>query len=150
MSNVRMPIKTTRDGNKITKICVEDIYKIINRVQDSMDKAHNNSVDIINDIHKDYDDYEGELIIGTGISQPCAGDIFNEETGNNIAFMKAKLNANIKKYNFLNRIYKEYVNVLVSIDEELEKIVKYIDYDLYGIRQHNPEYLKDLEENLGI
>ena len=48
--NVRMPIETTREGNKITKKCVEDVYKIVNRVIEGMDKAHNNSVDIIDSL----------------------------------------------------------------------------------------------------
>ena len=150
MDNVRMPIKTTRDGDKITKICTEDIYKIINRVQDYMDKAHNNSIDIINDIHKIYDGYEGELIIGTGTSQPCKEDVFNEEIGNNIAFMKAKLNANIKKYNFLRKVYNEYIDLITSLGGELGKVMYYIDYDLAGIRKYNPEYLKGFEYKYGM
>lgn len=143
MDNVRMPIETTRDGNKITKVCVEDVYKMINRVQDAMNKAHDNSVDIIDSIHKDVNGYEGELIIGTGVSQPCLTDAFDEEIGNNIAFMKAKLNANMKKRNLLYRVYNQYISVLEAIDVELDKIDKYIDLDLEGIRKHNPEYLID-------
>ena len=26
---VRLPIETSREGNKITKVCVEDVYKIV-------------------------------------------------------------------------------------------------------------------------
>ena len=141
--NVRMPIETTREGNKITKVCVEDVYKMINRVQDSMTKHWNNSIDILDSIHKSVNGYEGELIIGTGISQPCLTDAFDEEIGNNIAFMKAKLNANIKKRNILNRVRKEYEKVINSIEEELETISYYIEMDLDGIREHNPEYLKN-------
>jgi len=141
MDNVRMPIETTREGNKITKVCVEDVYKMINRVQDAMNKAHDNSVDIIDSIHKDVNGYEGELIIGTGVSQPCLTDAFDEEIGNNIAFMKAKLNANMKKRNLLYRVYNQYISVLEAIDVELEKIDEYIDLDLEGVRKHNPEYL---------
>ncbi len=99
MNDVRLPIETSREGDKITKVCVEDIYKVVNRVVEALDKAYNNSIDIIDSIHKDYNDYEGELIIGTGVSQPCHGDVFYESIGNDIAFMKAKLNANIKKHN---------------------------------------------------
>lgn len=143
MCNVRMPIETTREGNKITKVCVEDVYKMINRVIEAMDKTYNNSIGILDSIHKEVNGYEGELIIGTGISQPCLTDAFDEEIGNNIAFMKAKLNANIKKSNFLIRIYNQYVEVLDAIDKELEKIDYYIDLDLEGIRKHNPEYLID-------
>lgn len=143
MSEVKLPIKTIKDGNKITKICVEDVYKIINRLQKSMDEAYNNSIEIINSIHKEVDDYEGELIIGTGISQPAITDAYDEEIGMNIAFMKAKLNANLKKSNFLRRIWNEYVKVLSTIDSESQKIATYIDMDLMGIRKHNPDYLID-------
>lgn len=143
MCNVRMPIETTREGNKITKVCVEDVYKMINRVIEAMDKTYNNSIGILNSVHKEVNGYEGELIIGTGISQPCITDAFDEEIGNNIAFMKAKLNANLKKLNLLIRIYNQYVDVLDSLDNEIDKIYNYINLDLDGIRKHNPEYLID-------
>jgi len=138
-----MPIETTREGNKITKVCVEDVYKMVNRVIEAMDKAYNNSVEILDSIHKEVNGYEGELIIGTGISQPCLTDAFDEEIGTNIAFMKAKLNANLKKRNLLYRIYNKYVDVLDSLDTEIEKVENYINMDLEGIRRHNPEYLID-------
>lgn len=155
MSNVRLPIETTRDGNKITKVCVEDVYKIMNRVIEAMDKAHNNSVDIINSVDKKYvsnddSEYFGSLIIGKGVSQPCLTDAFDEEIGNDIAFMKAKLNANIKKHNLLIRVWNEFYNLLDVIDVDLAKIDNYIYDDLMRLRQYNPEYLKGIEETLGI
>lgn len=155
MSNVRLPIETTRDGNKITKVCVEDVYKIMNRVIEAMDKAHNNSVDIINSVDKKYvsnddSEYFGSLIIGRGVSQPCLTDAFDEEIGNDIAFMKAKLNANIKKHNLLIRVWNEFYNLLDVIDIDLAKIDDYIYDDLMRLRQYNPEYLKGIEETLGI
>ena len=140
---VRMPIKTSREGNKITKVCVEDIYKLINRVQEAMDKAYENSVDIVDSVHKEVDGFEGELIIGRGTSQPCLTDAFDEEIGNNIAFMKAKLNANIKKYNIVRRVFMEYIRAIDSFEEELDRIECYINFDLEGIREYNPEYLID-------
>lgn len=150
MSNVRMPIETTREGDKITKVCVEDVYKIINRVLATMDKAYNKSTDIVDTVWKEYGDYEGQLIIGTGVSQPCLTDAFDEEIGNNIAFMKAKLNANIKKHNLLVRIFNAWGDAMDSIDEEISKVDDYIRMDLDGIRRHNPEYLSNLESKLGI
>lgn len=150
MNEVRLPIKTSREDDKITKICVEDIYKVVNRIVEAMDKAYNNSLDIINSIHKEYDEYEGELIVGTGVSQPCHGDIFNENIGNDIAFMKAKLNANIKKHNILCRVYNELISALDKVDEDIIKIDNYIELDLAGIRYYNPDYLKGIEEKLGL
>ena len=155
MSNVRLPIETTRDGNKITKVCVEDVYKIMNRVIEAMDKAHNNSVDIINSVDKKYvsnddSEYFGSLIIGRGVSQPCLTDAFDEEIGNDIAFMKAKLNANIKKHNLLIRVWNEFCNLLDVIDVDRAKIDNYIYDDLMRLRQYNSEYLEGIEETLGI
>ena len=73
-----------------------------------------------------------------------------EEIGNDIAFMKAKLNANIKKHNILCRIYNEYLNVKDLLDTELFIIDQYIRDDLYRLRKYNPEYLKNIEEKLGV
>ena len=58
-NEVRLPIKTVQKGDEISKVCVEDCYKIVNRVVQSMDKAYNNSIDILDSIHKKYDGYEG-------------------------------------------------------------------------------------------
>lgn len=150
MENVRMPIETIREGNKITKVCVEDVYKLVNKTYNIMDRAYNNSVDVLDSIHKEVGDYEGELIVGTGISQPCLTDAFDEEIGNNIAFMKAKLNANIKKHNFLCRIYNNYIRALSDIDELIEDVDEKIKMDLNGVRLHNSDYLSNLETKLGI
>lgn len=159
MNDVRLPIETSREGNKITKVCVEDIYKIITRVEEALYKANEKSSEIIKDIETrtyltDNPDpntvWEGCLIIGTGVSQPCLTDAFDEKIGNDIAFMKAKLNANIKKHNILTRIWNEYDTLLTKIDEDLDKIDDYIKMDLRGIRNYNPEYLIGIEEELGI
>lgn len=152
--NVRLPIETTREGDKITKVCVEDVYKMINRVYDSINKAYNESENILESVKKKYWSgvepntyYEGYLIVGTGISEPCDNDEFDEQTGMDIAFMKAKLNANIKKYNVVRRIYNNYVDALVKIGNEMDKILTYINLDIDGVREFNPEYLKGKFEN---
>ncbi len=157
MNDVRMPIETNREGDKITKVCVEDVYKIINRCYKAMDKAYNNADEILESIKKDYypsndkdNYYNGYLIVGTGISQPCMNDTFNEETGNNIAFMKAKLNANIKKHNFLYRIFNEYWEVMAVLLKDINNADYNIRRDLSGIREYNKDYLSDIEEKLGI
>lgn len=138
-----MPIETTREGNAITKICVEDVDKIINRVRVTLNQSYSSILNIIHSIQKDYKGVNGKFIIGTGTSQPCLTDAFDEEIGNNIAFMKAKLNANIKKRNILRRIYKELIKVEESLETEMSKIDEYINLDIDGIRKHNPEYLID-------
>ena len=138
-----LPIKTTREGDTITKVVVEDMYKSLNRILDGVDKYYNNSMEIIDSIHKEYDGYEGELIVGTGVSKPCAEDIFDEEIGNEIAFKKAKLNANLKKWNIYIRLEKELLKMLGVLDSEIDRIDKYIDMDIEGLRKYNPNYLDD-------
>lgn len=159
MSNVRLPIKTNREGNEITKICVEDIHKMTNRVYDALDKAYFNSVDILDNLKCSYYDEDSKtifsdrnasLVIGTGRSKPCLTDAFDEEIGNDIAFMKAKLNANIKKHNLLVRIWNELEKAQDNIDEDLEKIDNYILDDLERLRSYNSSYLNDIEYKLGI
>ena len=106
MDNVRLPIKTSREGNKITKVCVEDIYKMINRIGAAEERSAEKWNEIWESIDKEVEDADGGivngcLVIGTGISQPNIKDAFDEAVGNNIAFMKAKLNANFKKRNIV-------------------------------------------------
>jgi len=137
----KLPVKTTREGDKITKVCVEDVYKLVNRIIDSMDKAYNKSIDILDSITKEVDGYEGILIVGTGVSQPCGDDVFDEQIGNDIAFIKAKLNANLKKVRFIDRISKEYRKFFDTLFQEFEKLSTYIEKDIDKIKEYNPNYL---------
>ena len=136
------PIQTIREGNKITKICVEDYYKMINRIAD----AENRSAEKWNEIWESMGEDDTCVIIGTGISQPCLTDAFDEEIGNNIAFMKAKLNANMKKRNVLRKLWEAAMITIDAIDEEWDKIDDMIAFDLNGLRKYNTEYLNHLDE----
>jgi hypothetical protein len=151
---LRMPIETNRNNDTITKVCVEDVSRILSRVQTSINKTNKDVKNLFKSVRKRYtssfQDSEGYLVIGRGYSQPCHGDQFDEKTGNNIAFMKAKLNANFKKRSLLISAYNKYIDVLNSIDDELEKIESYILMDLDNLREYNPEYLKDIEYEKGI
>lgn len=139
-----LPLETKREGDKITKVCVEDVYKIINRVYKALDKAYNNSSEILESVHKIYEsengEYEGELIIGTGVAQPCEDDIFDEEVGNEIAFKKAKLNANEKKLKLLEKVYRELMICADSILKEVCDLDYYVERDLRDIRHYNPAF----------
>lgn len=135
-----LPIETTKEGNKITKVCVEDIYKILNRVIDTLDKTYNNSMEIMDNTYQIHNDCEGNFIIGTGISEPCGEDEFDEELGNEIAFRKAKLNANLKKVRLLRRIQKNLFESLDTVDEELERLCKFIEMDESFLRLYNPDF----------
>ena len=149
MKDVKLPITTVREGNKITKVCVEDVYKMINRLSEAISKSYNESDEILESVKKKYwsnvEDntyYDGYLIVGTGVSQPCESDEFDEQTGMDIAFMKSKLNANIKKYNVVRRVYNNYIDALVKIGNEMDKILEYINLDIDGVRNYNPDYMK--------
>ena len=39
MSN-RLPIETTIEGEKITKVCVEDVHKLLNRIIDPVNDSY--------------------------------------------------------------------------------------------------------------
>jgi uncharacterized protein YlaN (UPF0358 family) len=139
----RPSMVTVNEGEKTIKVCTEDISKILERISESILNATVASAEMIKKV-------KDRKIIGIGKSVPCLGDAYDEEIGNNIAFMKAKLNANIKKHNLLCRIYNEYVSVLDKINEDLNKVDFYIKLDLNGVRQHNPDYLTDIETKLGL
>ena len=151
MTNVKFPIKTVREGNKITKVCVEDVYKMIGRIVEK----HNATAELLESIHKSVETEDGkyipgEFIIGKGTSQPCLTDAFDEEIGSNIAFMKAKLNANFKKYHFLDKVWNSLIDTLDVMEGEIDRVSEMILMDLNGIRKHNPEYLDGIEDELGI
>ena len=145
MSNenrIGCPIQTTREGNKITKVCVEDYYKMINRIAE----AEKRSAEKWNEIWDSMGEDDTCVVIGTGVSQPCLTDAFDEEIGNNIAFMKAKLNANLKKRNILIKLWNAAFITIDAIDREIVKIDDLISLDLSGLRKHNSEYLNHLDE----
>ena len=150
MNDVRLPIETYRKGNKITKICAEDVYKMLNRIWNVINKAVDKTEGIFDSVQKQHRGNNGFYVVGVGRSQPCLNDVFDEEIGNSIAFMKAKLSTNIKKHNVLVKAYNEMVKVLDSIDEELVKIDDYIVKDLNSLRVYNRDYLNGIENKLGI
>jgi hypothetical protein len=124
---------------------------MINRIGAAEERSAKEWNEIWNSLDKDIEDADGSivngcLVVGTGISQPNIKDAFDETVGNNIAFMKAKLNANFKKRNILYKFYKAANITLDAIAEEVVKIDDKIYMDLEGIRKHNPEYLSRLDE----
>ena len=154
MSNenrIEYPIQTIREGNKITKICVEDFYKMINRIGAAEDRSAEKWNEIWDSLDVDVENGQGEvgngcLIIGKGISQPNIKDAFDEEIGNNIAFMKAKLNANMKKRNVLIKLWNAAMITIDAIDDEINKVDSKIASDLRLLRHYNPSYLDKLDQ----
>ena len=140
-----LPIETKREGDKITKVCVEDVYKLIGRIQTYLENFEDKSSEISGSAHKDYlapDGiiYEGELIIGKGTSCPCGGDVFDEEIGNEVAFRKAKLNANNKKARIIEKLFYQ-IDILVSkLQQEYIPIVNNIYKDEKFMSKINPDF----------
>ena len=156
MNDVRLPIETTIEGEKTTKVCVEDMYKAVNRIIESYNKFVDYAEQAFEEVNqvevetKNNGIWEGCLVVGTGVSQPCHGDVYNEQVGNDIAFMKAKLNANIKKWNFFVKLWNQNLKFSNALDNEIKKIENNIRMDLDGMREYNPDYLSGIEEKLGI
>lgn len=129
------PIKTVINGNTIAKICIEDVRKLhefVNQVNDST-LSNFDRIDI-----------EFPLEIkNVGKAKCTLDDKFNEEIGNEIAFRKVKLQANIKKFKFLTRIGRIYLKAWSLITEKRNKIYTYIEKDIKAIREYNPEYSVD-------
>lgn len=148
---VRIPIKTIKNGEKTTKICIEDVYKMINRLSDSIDRNYQKIEDILDSVEKELEQDDGSIItgsiiVGTGTSQPCDGDQYDEELGSRIAFMKSKLNANLKKHNLIKRILCLLKKTKTDVSWELTKVDRIIIKDLNNLRKYNPQYLKGIEE----
>ena len=153
---VRLPIETVHDGEKTTKICVEDMYKAVNRIIEK----YNDFVEYADKAFEEVGEREattesgetwtGCLVVGKGISQPCHGDTYDEQIGNDIAFMKAKLNANIKKWNYFVKLWNANIKLSDALDYEIKRIQNNIMMDLDGLREYNPEYLKGIEVKLGF
>ena len=142
---VRLPIVTTVDGFTTQKVVVEDVYKMSNRIIEASTKCHNKIMDIVNSIHKTYTDpegneYEGELIVGIGTSVPCKGDLYDDKIGNEIAFKKAKLKANIQKFKKLIQVAKALDAIHSVVWNEIEKVANLTNMDIEALREYNPDF----------
>ena len=129
IEEVRLPIETIKNGNTTIKVCAEDVYRLINRLYDVLYRLGINSETVLKSVHKEYKDCEGELIIGKGVSKPCNGDIYDEQIGETVAFVKAKLNANIKKRRIIDRLIKTLDKAKNEIKAEGTKLDDYIRMD---------------------
>ena len=138
-----LPVKTIKQGETTVKVVVDDFYKTLNRVIDGLNNLVDNSNNIIDSVHKEYGDYEGELIIGRGVSQPCNGDKYDEALGSEIAFRKAKINGNLKKCRIIERLLTKLWKYEVVLSEELTNLDTQLLEDTDYMKQVNPDfYLK--------
>lgn len=135
-----LPVKTIKQGETTIKIVVDDFYKTLNRVIDGLNNLVDNSNNIIDSIHKEYEDYEGELIIGRGVSQPCNGDKYDEALGSEIAFRKAKINGNLKKCRIIERLLTKLWKYEVVLSEELTNLDTQLLEDSNYMKQVNPNF----------
>lgn len=142
---VRLPIVTTVNGFTTQKVVVEDVYKMSNRIIEASTRCYNKIMDIINSIHKTYtdpegDEYEGELIIGTGTSTPCEGDLYDDKIGNEIAFKKAKLKANMQKFKKLIQVAKALDALHSVVWKEIDKVTYLTNMDIEALKEYNPNF----------
>ena len=138
-----LPVKTIKQGETTVKVVVDDFYKTLNRVIDGLNNLVDNSNNIIDSVHKEYGDYEGELIIGRGVSQPCNGDKYDEALGSEIAFRKAKINGNLKKIRIIERLLTKLWKYEFILSEELTNLDTQLLEDSNYMKQVNPDfYLK--------
>ena len=140
-----LPIKTIKNGETTIKFVVDDVYKMLNRILKSMDEMYNDSTELIDSIHKEYEGYEGELIIGVGMSQPCKQDKYDEELGSIIAFKKAKLNSNEKKAKFIRKLLKICLNYYNKLTDEYWTIQDQISDDFDFMLEVNPNFRSNEE-----
>lgn len=135
-----LPVKTIKQGETTIKIVVDDFYKTLNRVIDGLNNLVDSSNNIIDSVHKEYEDYEGELIIGRGVSQPCNGDKYDEALGSEIAFRKAKINGNLKKCKIIERLLTKLWKYEVVLSEELTNLDTQLLEDSNYMKQVNPNF----------
>lgn len=142
-----MPIETIKSNfsNTIVKICVEDVHKLTNKIMCPLYHALDQAIEIMEETLFSYNSV-GKCIKGTGVAV-CHDDNYDEEVGCEIAFRKAKLNANIKKRNLLRRCYRLYKNALKELISEDEKLTKYINNDMEALKEFNPEYKIKVDTN---
>lgn len=135
-------IKTVRNGNNIAKICIEDITKLMDKVESPFKSARYKVEEILDEYYPNTWDDETDIPIvkGVGVAKLMEGDIFDEEIGNDIAFRKAKLSANIKKLHLIEKVMNLYGKALDQISEEGDRLAQYIINDVEALRKYNPEF----------
>lgn len=136
------PIKTYEKDNTIVKVCVEDIYKVINFIKHSRDLVYSSIYSYIDEMYNDK--YDGYYIESKGKAQCTDGDSFDSEIGNEIAFRKVKLYANIKKCNLIDKVINLYYKEITKLKQYRSRLYNYIDQDIEAIRQYNPKYCPEL------
>lgn len=124
-------LETFKDGEITTKIVVENFDKSLKKITDAVNGS---LLSIYREILPSYRNSEGKIdIIGKGVSRPCKEDVYNEKLGEEIAFKKAKLNANCKKMRILRRIQKELIKSYEVLGKEMDKLDDYITSDLNNL-----------------
>lgn len=139
------PIKTIKHDDSITKVVIEDFSKTLSRIlkeqQDYTKKLEELINSFQNEVRNENGDLvEGTFIIGSGTAKPAPEDVFDEEIGNEIAFRKAKLFANLKKIRKLFRIISLRKTSEEYLNEQLRKLRAFVMKDEEALRKYNPEF----------
>lgn len=127
------PIKTIKHGDIIAKVCVENISKILRKIEEIEDDHYDDLTNVC-------DDYKNRIVKGVGLSRPTDNDKYDEEIGNEIAFRKAKLYCNLKKIRLIEKVMKTYMTSLDKLQNELDRYATYVNKDVAALKEYNPEF----------
>ena len=135
------PIKTYTSGKTTIKICTEDIHKLINGIAGACYKAAGEIFEKLESYKAENGDYIVESI---GIATPTQDDQFDQNIGNEIAFRKVKLSANLKKARLLIKCIKSLEQAVQVCKDKLDKVTEYIKKDTEALRTYNDEFIHHL------
>lgn len=127
------PIKTIKHGDVTAKVCVEDISKLLRKINE-IETDHYYDFTNVNG------DYANRTIKGVGLSRPSDNDKYDDEIGNEIAFRKAKLYCNLKKIRLIEKVMNTYITSLNKLQNELDRYATYIGKDVAALKEYNPEF----------
>lgn len=117
--------------------------KTIVVVKDDWSKLYAQMEDILNFTQRKLNKYLDNMnlyVEGKGISSPCGEDVYDENIGKQIAFKKAKLSANMKKFRKIHHVYRIMNDCTTKLGLLLMKINSFIEKDIEYIQNYNKDF----------
>ena len=131
------PIKTFVKDNTVVKVCVEDAHRLINAVHLIAKDAYSKTLDLVGGFYSDK--YDGYYIETKGKAVCGNDDNFDEEIGNEIAFRKMKIAANIRKVHLIRGAIRVLESQIKQLYVLLDKFERFIEKDSEALKAHNPK-----------
>lgn len=133
------PIKTFVGKNTVVKVCTEDVSKIVKNVRSLLQELNLCIEEMF--YNNWYSDSKNGFYIESKGKAVCDDkDEFDLETGEEIAFRKVKLIANIKKFRMLSRIINKVNDILDSLIDLRTRYAEYITKDQIALEKYNPDF----------